>query len=92
MSISRQIYKEVVVHTHNGILLKYKNKHIQVSSNEVDETAAYYRVKLVRKRNTNTVYLKMVTMILYTGQQKTHRCKEQTFGLPQTLWEKARMG
>ena len=34
--------KEVVVHTHNGILLSYKKEHIWVSSNEVDETGAYY--------------------------------------------------
>ena len=43
MSISRQIYKEVVVHTHNGIVLKYKNEHIQVSSNEAGETGAYFK-------------------------------------------------
>ena len=30
----------------------------------------------------------MVTKTLYTGQQKRHRCKEQTSG----LWEKMRMG
>ena len=37
--------KEVVVHIHNGILLSYKKEHIWVSSNEVDETGAYYTVK-----------------------------------------------
>ena len=36
--------KEVVVHIHNGILLCHKKEHIQVSSNEVDELRAYYRV------------------------------------------------
>ena len=48
--------KEVVVHMQDGILLSYKEEHIWVSSNEVDETGAYYRVKNIRKRNTNMVY------------------------------------
>ena len=34
--------KEVVVHISNGMLLSYKKKCIRVSSNEVDETGAYY--------------------------------------------------
>ena len=34
--------KEGVVHIHNGILLSYKKEHISVSSDEVDETRAYY--------------------------------------------------
>ena len=32
-------------------------------------------------------FIKMVTMTLYTRQQKRHRCKEQS-----SLWEKARVG
>ena len=47
-----------------------------------------YRVKYVRKKNTNTVYYmefiefrKMVMMILYARQEKRHRCKEQSSGL-----------
>ena len=42
----------------------------------------------LRKRKTNTVYScicmeyrKMVPMILSIGQQRSQRCKEQTFGL-----------
>ena len=35
--------QEVVVHIHDVILLSYKKEHIWVSSNEVDETGAYYR-------------------------------------------------
>ena len=31
-----------MVHIHNGILLSYKKECIWVSSNEVDETWAYY--------------------------------------------------
>ena len=44
MTIGRQMDKEVVVHTHNGILLscKKKKEHIYVSSNEVGETGDYY--------------------------------------------------
>ena len=34
--------KEIVVHIYNGILLSYKKEHISVSSDEVDETGAYY--------------------------------------------------
>ena len=34
--------KEIVVHIHNGILLSYKKECIWFSSNEVDETGAYY--------------------------------------------------
>ena len=41
-SISRWMDKEVVVHTYNRILLSYKKECIWVSSNEVDETEAYY--------------------------------------------------
>ena len=42
MSIDRWIDKEMMVHTHNGILLSHKKEHIRVSSNEVDEPGAYY--------------------------------------------------
>ena len=42
MSIGRQMDKEIVVRIHNGILLSYKNESIWISSNEVDETGAYY--------------------------------------------------
>ena len=34
-------------------------------------------------------FREMVTMTLYTRQQKRHRCKEQIFW---TMWEKARVG
>ena len=34
--------KGIVVHIHNGILLSYKKECIWVSSNEVDESGAYY--------------------------------------------------
>ena len=41
MSTGRWMDKEVVVHTHDGLLLSYKKEHIQVSSNEVDEPRTY---------------------------------------------------
>jgi len=42
MCIDRCMVKEDVVHIYNGILLSHKKEHIWVSSNEVDETTAYY--------------------------------------------------
>ena len=42
MFISRQMDKKALVHKHNGILLSYYKEHICISSNEVDETGAYY--------------------------------------------------
>ena len=42
MSIDRWMDKEVVVHTHNEILLSHEKECIWVSSDEVDEPRAYY--------------------------------------------------
>ena len=42
MSIDRWMDKAAVVHIHNGILLRHKNKCIWVSFKEVDELTAYY--------------------------------------------------
>ena len=85
--------KEVVVHIHNGILLSYKKEHIWVSSNEMDETGAYYTEQSKLERETPKQYInvymkfrKMVMMALYARQQKRHRCKEQTFGLCGRRW------
>ena len=41
MFIDRRMDKEAVKHIHNGTLLSYKEEHIWVSSNEMDETGAY---------------------------------------------------
>ena len=79
--------KEVVVHTHSGISLSYKSKCIWVSSNEMDEPRAYYtewnksEKRHIPYINAYIWDLKMVRMILCTGQQRRHRCKEQIFGL-----------
>ena len=42
MSTGRKMDKDVVAYIHNGISLSYEKEHIWVSSNEVDETGAYY--------------------------------------------------
>ena len=49
--------KEVVVHIHNVILLSYKKEHIWASSNEVDETRAYYTDWGKSKRETPIQYI-----------------------------------
>ena len=46
--------KEVVVHKHNGISLRYVKERIRVRPNEVDETGAYYAEW--NKEKTNAVY------------------------------------
>ena len=58
-------------------------EHIWISSNEVDETGAYY-TKWGKSQKEKHIYMefrKMVTMTLYARQQKRHRCEEQTFGV-----------
>ena len=42
MSADGWMDEEVVVHTHNGILLSHKKEHIWVSSDEVDEPRTCY--------------------------------------------------
>ena len=94
MPISRWMDKDVVVHMHNGILLSYLKKCFWISSNEVDETGAYYTEWSNSQRKTsiqliNTYiwnlqrwsYMRDRMMILYVRQQKRHRYEEQTFGL-----------
>ena len=49
--------KEVVAHIHDGILLSYKKEHIWVSSNEVDETGAYYTKQSKPERETPIEYI-----------------------------------
>ena len=58
-------------------------EHIWVSSNEVDETGAYYTEWSNSEGETPIQYIniyiefrKMVMMILYARQQKRHRCKQ----------------
>ena len=46
-----------MVYIHNGILLHYKKEHIWVSSNEVDETGAYYTEWSGSKRESPIQYI-----------------------------------
>ena len=71
-----------------------KKEHVWVSSNEVDETGAYYTEWSKSERETPILYInayimvfrKMIMMILYARQQKRHSSKEQTFGLCGRRW------
>jgi len=79
--------KEVVVHMHNGILLSYKKERIWVSPNEVDETGSYYTEWNKKEEDKYHILMhrymefrKTVMTILHAGQQRGHRCKEQTSG------------
>ena len=87
MSISRWMDKKAVVHIHNGVLLSHSKEYIWISSNEVDETGAYYTEWSKPERKTPNQYTNaymefrnLVMMALYARQQKRHRCKEQSFG------------
>ena len=57
MSISKWMDKEVLIHIHNGILLSYKKEYIWVSSNEVDETGAYYTKWNKSERERQILYI-----------------------------------
>ena len=54
---ARWMDKGVVVHIYNGILLSYKKECIWVSSNEVDETGAYYTEWSKSERDTLIQYI-----------------------------------
>ena len=49
--------KKAVVHIHNGILLSYLKECIWISSNEVDETGAYYTEWSKSERKTPIWYI-----------------------------------
>ena len=49
--------KEVMVHIYNRIAFNYKKEYIWVSTNEVDESRAYYTEQSKSEREkTNAVY------------------------------------
>ena len=58
--------KEVVVHIHNGMLLSYEKECIWVSSNEVDETGAFYTKWSKPERETSMQYINAYTHNLET--------------------------
>ena len=49
--------KKVMVHIHNGILLNYLKEQVWISSNEVDETGAYYTEWSESERETLIQYI-----------------------------------
>ena len=51
--------KEVVVHLHNGILLSYKKECIWVSSNEMDETGAYWSEVSQKEKHQYSILMSM---------------------------------
>ena len=57
VSISRWMNKKAVVHLHNGISLSYWKECIWISSNEVDETGAYYTEWSKLERKTPIQYI-----------------------------------
>ena len=61
MSTGRRMDNEVVVHIHNEILHSYKKECIWVSSNEVDETEAYYIEWSKSGRETRILYVNTYT-------------------------------
>ena len=65
MSIDRWVDKAVVVHIHNGILLNYKKEYIWVSTNEVDETRAYYIEWSKSERKRQLSYINTYAWNLY---------------------------
>ena len=48
--------KKAVVHLHNGVLLSHQKEYIWISSNEVDETGAYYTEWSKPERKTPIQY------------------------------------
>ena len=88
MSISRRMDKKAVVHLHNGVLLSHYKEHIWISSNEVDETGAYYTEWSKAERKTPIQYTNTYIWNLERwwqpcmwNRKKRHRCIEQSFGL-----------
>ena len=61
MSISRQVDEEAVLYIHNGILLGHEKECIWVSSNEVDETGAYYIQSEVSQKDKHQCNILMHT-------------------------------
>ena len=87
--------KEVVVHIQNGILLN-KKECIWLSSNEVDETGAYYTEWNKSEIETPIQYINAYNGIQKDGNDDPicETAKEtQMYGTVfWTLWEKSRVG
>ena len=83
-----ECFLSVMCQEHNGILFSYIKEHSWVSSNEVDETGAYYTEWRKSEKETPIQYINafMVTMTVYTRQEKRYRCEVQAFGLCGRRW------
>ena len=83
----RWMDKEVVVHTHNGILLSHRKEPIWVSSNEVDEPRTYYterseseRERYISHSNAHMWNLEKWDWIIYLQGSNGETHREQTYG------------
>ena len=57
MIFDKWMDKEVVVHIYNRIAFNYKKEYIWVSSNEVDESRAYYTEWSKSEREKQTSHI-----------------------------------
>ena len=63
--------KKTVVHKHNGILLSYLKEHIWISTNEVDETGAYYTEWSNSERKTPIQFINTKQQLELDMEQQT---------------------
>ena len=49
--------KKAVVHIHNGVILSHSKEYSLISSNDVDETGAYYTESSKSERKTPIEYI-----------------------------------
>ena len=77
--------KEVVVHTHNGILLSYKKEHVESVLIKWMNLEPIIQTEVNQKEKDKYYILMHIYMefrkILHARQQKRCKRKEQTFGL-----------
>ena len=66
------MYKEVVVHIHNGVLLSHIKEYIWLSSNKVDEPRAYYTEWSKSEREKQISNINAYIWNLERWYQRTH--------------------
>ena len=74
MSISRWMDKKAVVHIQNGILFRHQKEYIWISSDEMDETGAYYTEWSKPERKTPIQYTN--TYIWNLGRWQWRPCMQ----------------
>ena len=67
--------KKAVVYTHNGILHGHEKECIWISSNEVDETGAYYTEWSESERKTPIEYIKAYIYGIYKDGNNDPICE-----------------